>query len=669
MNFHKPLILCCFLTTLPGMALGQAGDQGVSVYPASFFDDSRPATARDMINRVPGFTLETNNNTAARGFAGTASNVLVNGSRPTAKTDDIVTILQRIPATSVERIEVIRGGAPGIDMQGRSVVANIIRKRIDSTSTVLNSNMSFLGNGQWVPNGSLEFQAVRGETSYELTLARTMDIWDDAPGNGYRVTTAPGGAPFYERALRQGIVRLGWSAHGGIKTPLWGGEWDNNLTVKGNNFPSAVRYFGNGGSRFDYIARKKEGEFGSNWQGFVGSVNLEALVLQRLMRDENSNTSLSPTDSAVFLTRNDGGESIARVTARYGLFPNLGLEGGGEVAYNFLDGRTSFTSNGVPVVLPNAVIAANERRGEVFANASWRIVPELSLEAGMRMEFSTIEARGDAHRSRDFFYPKPRVLLAWAPDEHSQVRLRIERVLGQLNFSDFVATSNLSGFGVAAGNADLRPDQRWQFEAAAEHHFWEKGALVVSFLHDEITDLKDFIPVTPTLDAPGNIARATLDELKVNATLPLDFLGLKNGLLKSTMTWWQSEVRDPVTGEMRRISNQRERNMFIELTQDLEEWKSTWGFSFSPASFNRQTWRLSQITRIAIHNPFMNAFWSYKPTPDWKIVLGADNFLPYRFEMKQFNYPGPRNLGGAPTVRDEFIRTQPRFYLNVRKSF
>lgn len=663
----KTLVFCGFFLALPGMALGQATDQGVSVYPAAFFDDARPATARDMINRLPGFNLLSGN--TARGFAGTASNVLINGSRPTAKTDDIFAILQRIPATSVERIEVIRGGAPGIDMQGQSVLANIIRKRVDSTDTVINANTTFLGSGQWVPYGSLEFHAVRGETSYDLTLSRTAEIWDDAPGNGYRLTIAPGGVPFYERAQLLGIMRLGWSGNGAIKTPLWGGEWASNLTVEGNDYPSTFRYFGNGGSRVDFISRRKEGEFGSNWQGFIGAVNLEALVLQRLTRDENSNTSLAPTDNAIFLTKNDQGESIARVTGRYSLFSNLGLEAGGEVAYNFLDGRTSFVSNGAPVTLPNAVISANERRGELFFNASWRIVPELSLEAGMRMEFSTIEARGDVYRSRDFFYPKPRALLAWAPDDKSQVRLRAEQVLGQLNFGDFVATSNLSGFGVAAGNADLRPEQRWQFEAAAERRFWEKGALMVSLLHEEITDLKDYIPVTATLDAPGNIPRATMDKLEVNVTLPLDFLGVKNGLLKSNMIWWHSEVMDPVTGELRRISNQRERNLFFELTQDLEEWDSTWGFSFSPSSFNRQSWRIAQISRIGIHNPFMNAFWSYKPTPDWKIVLGADNFLPYRFEMKQFNFPGPRNLGGLPTVRDVFIRTQPRFYLNVRKSF
>ena len=663
----KTLSFCVFfLAGVPAAALAQP-EQGISVYPAAFFDDARPATARDMINRVPGFSLETGN--SARGFAGTAGNVLVDGSRPTAKTDDLSTILQRIPAASVERIEVIRGGAPGIDMQGLSVVANIIRKKEDSTSTILTAITTYMGNGQWAPAGTLEFHATRGATSYELTLSRTAEIWDDAPGDGYRLTIPPGGVPFYERAQRTGIMRFGWSGHGGIKTPLWGGEWDNNLTLESSIFPSGVRYFGNGGSRFDSISHRKEGEFGSRWQGLLGAVNLETLLLQRLGQEKASNTSLSPADSAVFLSSSDSGESIGRVTARYSLSPDLSFEAGGEVAYNFLDGRSSFVSNGTAIALPNANLSANEHRGEIFLNGSWKIVQSLSLEAGMRMEHSAIEARGDAHRERSFFYPKPRLLLAWAPDDKSQVRLRAERVLGQLNFADFVATSNLSGNGVSAGNADLRPEQRWQLEAAVERHFWEKGAVTVSLLHEDITDLKDYVPVTATLDAPGNIAHAISDKFTVTGTLPLDFLGLKNGLLKANMFWYQSEVVDPVTGEVRRISNLRERNLFFDLTQDLDEWKSTWGFSFSPSSFNRQSWRIAQISRIGIHNPFMNAFWSYKPTADWKIVLGAENFLPYRFEMKQFNYPGSRGLGVPPTVRDEFIRTQPRFFLNVRKSF
>ena len=159
----KTLIFCAFLAAgAPAAALAQP-EQGISAYPAAFFADSHPATALDMINRVPGFNLDTGTN--ARGFAGTASNVLVNGARPTAKTDDIQAILKRIPASDVERIEVIRGGAPGIDMQGQTVVANVVRKTQDSTSIVVNSVTPFLGSGQWVPAGSVELHATSGDTS------------------------------------------------------------------------------------------------------------------------------------------------------------------------------------------------------------------------------------------------------------------------------------------------------------------------------------------------------------------------------------------------------------------------------------------------------------------------------------------------------------------------
>src|SRR6201986_1616735 len=72
---------------------------GVSPFPASYFADSHPSTAYDMLNRLPGFVLDTGN--SARGFAGTAGNVLIDGARPSAKTDDLQSILKRIPADRV----------------------------------------------------------------------------------------------------------------------------------------------------------------------------------------------------------------------------------------------------------------------------------------------------------------------------------------------------------------------------------------------------------------------------------------------------------------------------------------------------------------------------------------------------------------------------------------
>ena len=98
----------------------------VTSYPAAFFAPSQPTTALDVVQRLPGFALDIP--VGVRGFAAAASNILIDGVRPPAKGDSIDQILQRIPASSNLRTEVIRAGAPGIDMKGKTVLANMIRR-------------------------------------------------------------------------------------------------------------------------------------------------------------------------------------------------------------------------------------------------------------------------------------------------------------------------------------------------------------------------------------------------------------------------------------------------------------------------------------------------------------------------------------------------------------
>ena len=164
---------------------------------------------------------------------------------------------------------------------------------------------TYTGAGQWSPSLGVEYHGQSGATSYEFSLSRTSQVWDDSPGNGYRVVTPPGGMPVYDRAVRTGIMRMGYQLHGGLIVPVWGGDWDNNFTLQTNDYPSGIRYYGGGGSRFDSITRLKNGEFGSHWQGQLGAVNLESLVLQRLGHEEDSNTSAAPGGSAIFLARNE----------------------------------------------------------------------------------------------------------------------------------------------------------------------------------------------------------------------------------------------------------------------------------------------------------------------------------------------------------------------------
>lgn len=659
------IVAFSLLAALPALAQEPSG---ITVYPASYFDPSHPSTAADMLNRLPGFTLDTGN--SARGFAGTAGNVLIDGERPTAKTDDLNSILARITASSVDRIELIRGGAPGIDMQGQNVVANIVRKAGASNQTIMTLTNNWTEDGEWSPAAQLEFHGTAGKVNYELSAARTVNQWDDSPGYGYRsLLNVATGTKTFDTVHSYGIWQLGWSGHGAITAPLLGGDWNNNLTLQSGDYSSGILYSGGGGSRFDSTQRTRNGEFGSHWQGPVGPITLETLVLQRLGDERDFNTSAAPGNNDIFTTRNNSGESIARATARYPVLPELNLEAGGEAAYNFLNGHTAFSDNGAAVALPNANVSVNEKRGELFAQATWTIDPQWTLEGGARMEFSTISESGDTNLSRSFSYLKPRALLTWSPDAEDQVRLRVEKKVGQLDFTNFVASSNLSSFGVAGGNANLRPDQRWQFEAAYERRFLGKGSMVLTYLHEEITDLQDYVPIGGGLDAPGNIPHAVDDEINIAGQIPLDWLGLHNGLLKPSFYNWWSSLIDPVTGTSRRFSGQRDYRFQMELTQDLTEWHSTWGLGWLPADGTNSNYRIANISTVKIHVPYLWAYWIYNPTPDWSLKIEGDNVLPYRFELEQDIYSGPRNSNGLQTIQDVFTRTRPRLFVQLRKTF
>src|ERR1043166_140167 len=216
-------------------APADAPQSGVLVYPASYFADARPNTAYDMISRLPGFTFDDGN--SARGFAGTAGNVLIDGQRPTSKSDDLQSILLRIPASDVERIELIRGGAPGIDMQGRTVLANVIRKKVDSTKIVADvSDNLFLGDHHTIPSASVQFTQHSGDSTYEGSLTRIAN-YDDSVGKGFH--KVPDGAPadVLHPAPRPTGKGFGGQLTGAATVPLFGGQFKANLSLLASNWP------------------------------------------------------------------------------------------------------------------------------------------------------------------------------------------------------------------------------------------------------------------------------------------------------------------------------------------------------------------------------------------------------------------------------------------------
>ncbi len=641
------------------------GEGAVLTYPASYFATMELNTAHDMVMRVPGFVF-IDTDTTKRGFAGSAGNVLVDGIRPAAKTDTLSAVLDRIALTRVDHIDVIRGGAPGIDMQGQSVVANIVLKRVDETHVIATLTNTIYGDGHLGPGASVEFTSRTGDNFYDVTLSRINTINDDSAGNGIRLLTIPGQGTAIDNAHRRGAEQTGYGLNAALSRPVWQGELNANLTLQQWTYNSAVIYDAPNAASFPASQRERSAEIGANWDRNFGPVELNLVALQRLQRDQNFNASIASRSNQVFNSASDTGESILRGTVRYVPSQTLMIQGGMEGAYNSLTGSSSFISNGAAVAVPAANPKVDEKRGEASILASWHMTPDWSLEAGTRFEFSNISAQGVP--ARDFNFLKPRLLISWSPIPGGQIRVRAERVIGQLDFTNFIASSDFSMVGISAGNLALRPDQRWQFEGDLEYHFWDKAALVLSYTRENITDLLDYIPIGGGLDGPGNIPKAVNNIYDVEASLPLDRLGLEGGTLKPSLIWKDGAVADPVTGAIRQISATQDRKLVVDLLQDIPSWHSSLDLSIQTA-FQKPFFRIDQVTDFHLSPLYVGLSWDYKPKPDFDLQLKLLDAVPYQFDITQYNYAGPRNISPLVSIQDVHTHSEPRILLQLRKTF
>ena len=109
----------------------QEQDDSTIIYEFSYFTQYNPVTLTDMIRNIPGGQTilrrrggpgGSNN----RGFGSTDAQVLINGRRMAGKINNMSTALARIQAAQVERIELIRGNAEGLDIRNEGIIYNVI---------------------------------------------------------------------------------------------------------------------------------------------------------------------------------------------------------------------------------------------------------------------------------------------------------------------------------------------------------------------------------------------------------------------------------------------------------------------------------------------------------------------------------------------------------------
>lgn len=641
---------------------------GRTSYDAPYFTQYAPSTALQIVQRVPGFALEETNQDV-RGFGGAAGNVVINGQRPSSKSEPLTTILSRIPANRVLRVEIGPGEAFGAEYSGKPQVLNLILTAAGGVAGTMTAQLRRDFTGQLLPAGSVSALIKRGKSSFNLSAAvvqqRTSDEGTD------RITTLPSGAEVEYREkvnhYRQpnGAVSAAWSHDDGPNRTahlnLRYAADRLRLTQVNTVFPvgGAVRddrLF----QRYDIDSYELGGDITRPLAG--GGLKLIALATRRDRDLADLSLNRTPTGVVTGGSAQDVADRLEETLGRLVWSrPDLDgwtVEAGAEGVINRLRSRVDLFALGAGGVrsridLPVDDATVREVRGEAFINAGRPLAPALRLDLGLTYEQSRLTVRGDATAERTLAFWKPKATLDWRPTGW-HVQLAVQRTVAQLRFEDFISSAELSNDRVNGGNPDLVPQRAWESLLTVERPILGDGQARLELGYNRISLVQDRVPTPDGFDAPGNLGSGTVFIARPRIDAPLDRFGFKGARLTVSVSYVQARVRDPYSGARRPFSGSSD--LFADVSLRQDRGRFAWGVSANGSS-DFAIYRRNEVDGFRNAIPLVTAFAEYRPDARTTITLQVGNATDAGV-VRDRRFFAPDRRSAAPYLREVRVRDQ-----------
>jgi len=682
---------------------GNEADAAVVTYDAAYFAQYTPVTLLDMLQRVPGVQEILNknrqqrrgggggaNNRGERGFGSGGDQILIDGKRLAGKSNNIDDTLGRISADQVERVELIRGAASGLDVQSQGLVINIILKEGTSNSTTFWQFASETKQGH-----SPGFEALfshsgsKGNLDYVISGERTANkgyfYRDEIIFNDLDVNT---GAKDVDTAFQQHGFKansnLTYNFQEGAVLRLNGlfeteDQTNKEDRIETGDDPENVLW--------DRSEDKNEWEFGGDFTTNAGALGrFKALfVINKSVEDEFVERIQDIGTSPFIYTLEDEHEKkqekIFRASFTKSINQKQTIEIGGEAAINTFD--KSFNSLDRDFAVDEFEIEAEdnveiqENRYEIFANHTYNISSTIVLQSSVTTEFSNIVAdnvfaNGDVDtRDTNFTYFKPRVNLRYDVTQSDQLRLTVEKKVSQLNFNNFVTRYDQRAEEFKFGNTQIRPEQLWEFLVAYEHRFPNDGGSFeiegfyrsfkdkisrvdftqyYNFSFEKINGSADFFALSPTqalrdyvddtgdsyTSKSGNVDSATSYGANVKGSVRLGFMGVPDAVLSANYTYEKSNVTDQFTFLNRNFIRQSQHRTSVNFRHDMTDIGLSYG---GRASYNTDGFT-ADISYYWPYSPQLNlsVFTEYNIMPGIKLRAEFKQLTGRRGVSTQFLY-------------------------------
>ena len=553
-------------------------------YLPSDFAQFAPRSAFDLVRQIPGFSV--NEGGGDRGFGQADTNVLINGRRISGKSNGPTQALERLSVESVIRIEILDGAS--LDIGGMSgQVVNVItdadkkitglyryspRVRPSGPNTekrLREFSVAITGGGS-DSEGTLSAaneQRAFAESGFEVVRDSTGEITDNRFESSRRLFDRPNLSGSYSKETASGSV---FNLVGEVN-----GYYSNvtEESARRAETPDAnTRALKQSEDEYNF-------EIGTDYEFAVGAGRLKLMGLHRFESSptvDRTTTSFASGTVAgsVFSRQADEAESILRAEFAFTALDSQwrwSLEG----TENYLDITSQFDELNIqgelsPVNLTGANSRVEETRAESTLNVSKRLGERLTLQATLGAEYSEIRQTGSSDVTRDFVRPKGFFALNYKPSDTLFLSAKLERLVDQLSFFDFIASVDVNLGRENVSNVDLVPPQAWNLKLEAQQSLGTRGNLTLSLFYEDAEDIVDGIPIEGGGQAPGNIDSANLYGGFFDATLLSDERLWSGGRVDLSLGYMNSNVIDPILGKKRKISDEFYKSYNLGFRQDFE---------------------------------------------------------------------------------------------------
>ena len=658
------IVGCVFLFSLGSSISAQdsIGDDSTVRYPAAYFEEWAPVTAQDMMDRIPGLSSGGGSrggfSSGGRGRGGPGgggggggrgfgsgsggSEILINGKRTAGKNNSTGSQLGTITADQVNYFEIIRGTSGELDVRGSGQVVNVVLFEELSSSTIqYEASIEMAEDDTFSPAGNISFSGQRGGFDYQLS-ARTNDVYfrniskensilgDFSPNDRIREDRATDGNSAtlnmnlgYDINAKSSARFNAQLGEGNGETDLFRRTTDlkvnpNTLDRQRETSPSGTEdweiggdyeYNTNGGDRFKVL--------------FISNSATRLNTRERFNQFDDGSESKD-----LFLdTSSTTKERILRGSFTFDIFEGQDIELGGERAQTILDSSLALglaSSTGivspafgglVPVSINNANSSVEEVRYEPFAIHNWIINSSMTLETSLLYETSEITQSGDVTKKRDFDFVKPKVDFRYNLTPTIQLRGTIEKVVEQLNFSDFVAATDSQDINsdVQSGNANLRQEWYWNYEINSEYRLPNDiGVLSARAYFEDWHDRIERLDVTTSedtlLSANGNIGDGTKYGLELNSSVRMRMINMPNLLVTSSISVEDSKITDPFLGTQRRFLFSYRGRSNLGFRHDIPKWNLNYGVSWNNSFDGNRTRIDIDDIELSAGDPYWQSF-------------------------------------------------------------